>query len=110
MGGHQNALRATVNRPLGSTRSCCVAGTGSVGWPEIPQEPLGAPPLSDRSRSSFSSARAVEARNHIAPALNSATFDAMSQRSTRLESPLITWNAVSSPSRQKRMSSLCLPT
>jgi hypothetical protein len=38
-----------------------------------------------------------------------AKISAMSQRSTSLGSPLITSNAVFSPSRQKRMSSLCLP-
>src|SRR5262249_31516614 len=41
--------------------------------------------------------------------LNCPAFDAMSQRSTTLGSPLMTSNAVSPPSVQNRMSSLCLP-
>src|SRR5258708_5994782 len=69
--------------------------------------------VSAGSRSRVASTKSVPSTFKTSPrqmeaVLSSAALDATSQRSTSLGSPLVTWNAVSSPSRQKRMSSLCL--
>ncbi len=69
--------------------------------------------VSAGSRSRVGSTKSVPSTFKTSPrqmeaVLSSAALDATSQRSTSLGSPLVTWNAVSSPSRQKRMSSLCL--